>query len=303
MFIICIAIIAIILAGSAVTAVLTMNRNNTTAPTQMLNLGDMFLLELDFEQALVQFHGVIEIEPNNIQAHLGAAAAYVGLGQDDLAVTILRQGLERTGDEDIAWAWIEIGETAGQDVSWIFITIADILIDFGNTPLAVRILTVGLELTGSEDIRDRLIEPGAYELTAESESTLANDPAPTLEVQPTERVLGQGEFIFEVTETMSYMVYLVDGVPQPMGIITQFSAYLQREITTDVMAYSSQRASENSPWSDWRAVPHYWAGLNCTDCGEIIPGGEMPDWFRYAFSHPWSGEWRGSPRIFHEERE
>jgi len=135
-----IGIIIIFFTISAVTVVLALNNNNTaTSPAEMLSLGERFLLELNFEQALVQFLGVIEIEPNNAQAHLGAAAAYVGLGQNDRAVAILRQGLERTGDEDIARAWIEIGEAAGQDLSLVFITIADILIDFGNTPLAISV--------------------------------------------------------------------------------------------------------------------------------------------------------------------
>jgi hypothetical protein len=71
------------------------------SPALLLSLGEQYLSELDYEQALVQFLKVIEIEPMNERAYLGAAEAYVGLGQTDRALEILRQGLERTGSDEI----------------------------------------------------------------------------------------------------------------------------------------------------------------------------------------------------------
>ena len=78
--------------------ILAMNTQPATAD-DMLSLGKRYLLELQFEQALVQFLGVIEIEPMNARAYLGAAEAFIGLGQVDEAIDILRIGLERTGNE------------------------------------------------------------------------------------------------------------------------------------------------------------------------------------------------------------
>ena len=150
-----IALVALLLMAGTTALVLTMNQT-AASPAQMLSLGERFLLELDFEQALVQFLGVIEIEPNNVQAHLGAAAAYVGLGQIENAAGILRQGLERTGDEEIAWAWVELEP----DVSGVYLLIAEILISFNHTPLAILILQFGLERTGSDEIREMLRELG-----------------------------------------------------------------------------------------------------------------------------------------------
>jgi len=63
--------------------------------TELLDLGEKYLLELNYEQALVQFLKVIEIEPMNPRGYTGAAEAYVGLGRDDAAAAVLRQGLER----------------------------------------------------------------------------------------------------------------------------------------------------------------------------------------------------------------
>jgi len=74
------------------------------APTasELLDLGEKYLLELNYEQALVQFLAVIEVEPMNARAYIGAAEAYVALGDKDSAIAVLEQGLEATGDAAIA---------------------------------------------------------------------------------------------------------------------------------------------------------------------------------------------------------
>jgi len=66
---------------------------------QMLDLGETYLLELNYEQALVQFLGVIEVEPRNPRGYTGAAEAYVGLGDTDNAVSILEQGQVAIGGD------------------------------------------------------------------------------------------------------------------------------------------------------------------------------------------------------------
>ena len=65
---------------------------------ELLDLGEKYLLELNYEQALVQFLAVIEIEPMNPRGYTGAAEAYLGLGREEEAVAILRQGYEFTGN-------------------------------------------------------------------------------------------------------------------------------------------------------------------------------------------------------------
>ena len=59
---------------------------------ELIDLGEKYLLELNYEQALVQFLAVIEIEPMNPRGYTGAAEAYLGLGQSDNAVMVLRDG-------------------------------------------------------------------------------------------------------------------------------------------------------------------------------------------------------------------
>jgi tetratricopeptide (TPR) repeat protein len=65
---------------------------------ELISLGENYLSDLDYERALVQFLKVIEIEPMNERAYLGAAEAYIGLGQTDNAIEILEQGLAALPD-------------------------------------------------------------------------------------------------------------------------------------------------------------------------------------------------------------
>ncbi|MCL2089529.1 MAG: DUF5050 domain-containing protein, partial [Oscillospiraceae bacterium] len=66
-----------------------------------LDLGEKYLLDLDYEQALVQFLKAIEIDPMNPRGYTGAAEAYVGLGDISNAISVLEQGLRATNDRDI----------------------------------------------------------------------------------------------------------------------------------------------------------------------------------------------------------
>ena len=49
--------------------------------TELLNLGERYLIELNFEQALVHFTTVIEIEPMNTRAYLGGTDALLSLNR------------------------------------------------------------------------------------------------------------------------------------------------------------------------------------------------------------------------------
>ena len=85
------------------------------AAAELLDLGEKYLLEMNYEQALVQFLKVIEIEPMNPRGYTGAADAYIGFGDIDKATEILRQGQERLPDEiSITTMLNELAETSTQ---------------------------------------------------------------------------------------------------------------------------------------------------------------------------------------------
>jgi hypothetical protein len=143
------------------------------------------------------------------------------------------------------------------------------------------------------------------EVTEPSEQP-AESEEPTVSGNPDDDPLPellQGEFISYIGENVAYRYYLVDGVPQPLGTSQEYTLD-GREVTETIMAHMAWRESPDDEWV-WEVAPHYWAGLHCTTCDDIDysdPNVEMPDWYRYPFSHSWSGEWRNDrPRVFTED--
>jgi tetratricopeptide (TPR) repeat protein len=65
---------------------------------ELLDLGERYLLELDYEQAIVYFEQLIEIEPRNQRGYTGLAEAYLALDDADMAVVVLRQGAAQLPD-------------------------------------------------------------------------------------------------------------------------------------------------------------------------------------------------------------
>ena len=63
-----------------------------------LDLGQKYLLEEDYEQAVVEFNKAIEIDPMSVDAYLGAAEAYVWLGDLESAKETVERGLEAVED-------------------------------------------------------------------------------------------------------------------------------------------------------------------------------------------------------------
>ncbi len=66
-----------------------------------LDLGARYLEEQNYEQAIVEFDQVIAIDPMSVDAYLGKAQAYEGMGDTEKAIETLVTGYEKTGDEQI----------------------------------------------------------------------------------------------------------------------------------------------------------------------------------------------------------
>ncbi len=64
-----------------------------------IDLGNVYLIELSYDKAVLEFKEAIEIEPLNSDAYLGLAEAYTGMGDTDKAVEVLEEGYDKTGDE------------------------------------------------------------------------------------------------------------------------------------------------------------------------------------------------------------
>lgn len=92
--IICAAALAILLAGNG--------KENTEALWQeQYDLGNRYLSNGNYEEAIVAFCAAIDIDPKRPEAYRGAANAYIAMGDYESAADILDRGAEETGDEDM----------------------------------------------------------------------------------------------------------------------------------------------------------------------------------------------------------
>jgi tetratricopeptide (TPR) repeat protein len=109
---------------------------------ELLSLGEKYLLELDYEQAIVHFTKVIEIEPMNVRAYIGRGDAYVHLnGQLELAIADYKKA-------------IEIDDTSVE----VYLRLADCHIALGSDDKAREILRQGYGRIGESEISKRLEE-------------------------------------------------------------------------------------------------------------------------------------------------
>ena len=85
---------------------------------EQYDLGQRYLQEEDYEQALLAFEAAIQIDPRRPEAYVGMAQAYVALGDPDSAAGILVQGQQAAGESQILTdAWAELGLTPPADGS------------------------------------------------------------------------------------------------------------------------------------------------------------------------------------------
>ena len=107
---------------------------------ELLDLGEKYLLDMNYEQAIVCFTRVIEVEPNNTRAYIGRGIAYTALKQYDEAIQDFKRVIEI--DPGIPEAYIRL---------------ADVYIAIGETGEAEEILRNGLvALSGNSEIQSML---------------------------------------------------------------------------------------------------------------------------------------------------
>ncbi len=61
---------------------------------EQLSLGEKYLSELDYENAIIAFNKVINIDPKNVRAYIGLSDAYMGKGDIEKAIEILETGID-----------------------------------------------------------------------------------------------------------------------------------------------------------------------------------------------------------------
>ena len=80
-----------LIAGIVLVAVLLTSCGSKAATaTDKIELGQKYLTELNYTEAIASFTEAIKLDPNNIQAYMGRAEAYVALGEYDKALADYR---------------------------------------------------------------------------------------------------------------------------------------------------------------------------------------------------------------------
>lgn len=118
----------------------------------LLSLGEKYLLEMQYTQASVQFLRVIQIEPQNIQAYLGGAQAFMHMGRQPAALALLGNGIDVTENPNLtsARAGCEISDIEG------YLALAEAYAAEGLYDMALALLELVYQQTGDEIIGRKL---------------------------------------------------------------------------------------------------------------------------------------------------
>ena len=141
-FILCVSMMAALLVSSC-------NKAKPLTASDYLSLGERFLIAFDYEQAVVYFQNLIEIDPTNPRGYTGLSQSYIGLNKIDDAIAALKQGFEiLSNDDGFLEQLIEIYEEIidkAPDNPDGYIGLFDVYDALGKKELAAIVLNRGLE--------------------------------------------------------------------------------------------------------------------------------------------------------------
>lgn len=109
-----IGIVVVLLAVLGLGGYMVSRSSNAGREENMLELGQRYLDELDYEQAVVCFEAYLEIDFKSVEAYTGLAEAYVGLEKYSKALEVLAEGYAATGDESLQRVSSHIEEQYGE---------------------------------------------------------------------------------------------------------------------------------------------------------------------------------------------
>ena len=95
-----ICVLAVVVLGAVTAGYFWLQGGNTASPLQeALQLGEKYLEEMDYENAVVAFTEATAIDPSSKEAYLGLAQAHTGAREYDEAEAAYRQLLELDASE------------------------------------------------------------------------------------------------------------------------------------------------------------------------------------------------------------
>lgn len=91
--------IIFLIACSIVFVLIGRSSAKADAIQQKLELGNKYLDELDYEQALASYMGILDIEPRSVDAYMGVVNTYISMDDLDNALLYAQKGYSDTQDE------------------------------------------------------------------------------------------------------------------------------------------------------------------------------------------------------------
>lgn len=149
-----ISILVILLIAVNLFLYLYMNGPSKKAAEQ-LDLGQQYLLDMEYEEAIAAFEIAIELEPKNTEAYRGMAEAYLAMGEPQKAIKILKRGYRETEDKELKKLLEELEEEQNREEAQVRI----VQVDTGEFP-NIRVYFSVEDTQGSfiEDIQPEQIE-------------------------------------------------------------------------------------------------------------------------------------------------
>lgn len=137
--------IVIVTIIAVVAGVIVVSNNPKNRAKKLLILGNRYLDELDYDQAIAEYKAVLDIDTKNVDAYLGLAEAYMSQDRVDKAVKILEKGISETDSEEI--------KTKLDD---IYIGLADESLENGDRDEALELLEECFGITSSDTVKERI---------------------------------------------------------------------------------------------------------------------------------------------------
>ena len=139
-----------------VAVLLTSCGSKAATATDKIELGQKYLTELNYTEAIASFTEAIKLDPNNIQAYMGRAEAYVALGEYDKALADYRFISGTTEDMPYTRALSYIGQA---EVHEKMEQLARAVSDYGLAKALLKASDAGkAENVSEEDVSAKLVQ-------------------------------------------------------------------------------------------------------------------------------------------------
>ncbi|MGH4050562.1 MAG: InlB B-repeat-containing protein [Clostridium sp.] len=107
--------------------------------TKFVGIGNKYLLESKYDQAILQFEYALKINPKSVNARIGLAKGYIGLKKYDKVIVVLKEGIRILPKEPK-----------------FYLMLSDVFIIKGNTEDAIKTLVNGYDDTKDSEIKSKL---------------------------------------------------------------------------------------------------------------------------------------------------